>query len=117
MDEEDIPDPRIWWDSTRKAYRTDFPPPEGSDCQEHEQFGHRDYDRSLTDAEAATMTARDDAVAAKRRATDEAERDAFFASADEEAEEARPPSANTDNAPKGKGAKKMTPDVKSSPGA
>ena len=65
----------------------------------------------------ATMTARDDAVAAKRRATDEAERHAFFASADEEAEEARPPSANTDNAPKGKGAKKMTPDVKSSPGA
>jgi len=91
MDEEDLPDPRIWWESGRSAYRTNFPPPEGSDCHEHEQFGHRDYHRSLTDPETATMTARGDALAAKRRAADEAERDAFFASVGEA--EVPPPSA------------------------
>ena len=80
VDDENLPDPRIWWETGRTAYRTNFPPPDGSDCHEHEQFGHRDYHRALTDAEAATMTARDDARAAKRRAADETERDAFFAS-------------------------------------
>lgn len=73
------PDPRIWWESGRQAYRTNFPPPEGQSCDENGQFGHRDYHRALTDAEAATMTARDAASAAKHRAVAEAERDVFFA--------------------------------------
>ncbi|MEO8141388.1 MAG: hypothetical protein ABI617_01880 [Sphingomicrobium sp.] len=79
MDDEDLPDPRIWWEPGRKAYRTNFPAPDGSDCNEHEHFGHRDYHRSLTDAEAATMAARDETLAAKRRTAAEMERDAFFA--------------------------------------
>ena len=83
MDDEDLPDPRIWWEPGRRAYRTNFPPPEGQYCHENEQFGHRDYHRSLTDAEAATMAARDDASAAARRAADEVERQAFFAGLDE----------------------------------
>ena len=104
LDNENLPDPRIWWESGRTAYRTNFPPPDGSDCHEHEQFGHRDYHRALTDAEAATMTARDDARAATRRAADEAERDAFFAGLREEKEpeqqEVPPPSADVDTSPR-----------------
>jgi hypothetical protein len=80
MDDENLPDPRIWWETGRKAYRTNFPPPDGSECHQDEQFGHRDYHRALTDAEAATMADRDNALAAKRRTADEVERDSFFAS-------------------------------------
>ena len=82
MDEEILPDPRIWWDMSRKEYRTNFPPPEGSDCHEHEHFGHRDYHRSLTADESELMARRDSAEAAERRAADVEERDAFFANLD-----------------------------------
>ena len=78
-DAENLPDPRIWWDSAHKAYRTNFPPPEGADCFQQERFGHRDYQRDLTEAEAALLTTRDEAAAARRRAADEEERAAFFA--------------------------------------
>ena len=93
IDDEDLPDPRIWWESGRKAYRTNFPPPEGQECFEQGQFGHRDYQRDLTKAEAALMAARDNARAAQRRAADEAERDAFFASVGEEEQDVPSPSA------------------------
>lgn len=121
-EEQDLPDPRIWWDTAHKAYRTNFPPPEGADVFEQERFGHRDYQRDLTEEEAALLAARDNAAAAKRRAADEAERAAFFASMGEDlvtpcssplGEVARsdggvgatstPPSAKADTSPKGEG--------------
>lgn len=74
----DLPDPRIWWDMGRKEYRTNFPPPGGSNCLEHEVFGSRDYHRSLTPDEAELMVRKETAAAAQRRAAGEAERDAFF---------------------------------------
>lgn len=105
MADEILPDPRIWWEESRSAYRTNFPPPDGSECDEQKWFGHRDYHRSLTDDEAAMIAARDAARSARRRADDEAERAAFFASL-------APPRSS----PRGTKRRTMIPDVKSSPG-
>ncbi len=108
-EEQDLPDPRIWWDSGHKAYRTNFPPPEGADVFQQERFGHRDYQRDLTEQEAALLTARDEAAAAQRRAVDEEERKAFFAGLGEE--EVPPPSAAPPPPPgkAGGGAKSASP--------
>lgn len=77
--DDDLPDPRIWWDMGRKEYRTNFPPPSGSNCVEHESFGSRDYHRSLTPDETELMVRKESIEAAERRAAGEVERDAFFA--------------------------------------
>ena len=105
LDAEELPDPRIWWDLGRKEYRTNFPPPDGQHCVEHEVFGHRDYHRSLTVGEAELMARRDSAEAAGRRAADEAERDTFFA-----ALAVPPPSTGADTSPRnGGGVDKLGP--------
>ncbi len=94
---DDLPDPRLWWEPSRRGYRTNFPPPAGGDCFETGTVGDPGYERDLTDEEAALIAARDQSRAARRRAADEAQRDAFFASLRETEEEdgqVPPPSAS-----------------------
>lgn len=78
--EEDLPDPRIWWDMSREEYRTSFPPPDGEQCLEQGAVGHRDYNRSLTIEEFDLVTRDRLALATEQRAADEQEREAYFAS-------------------------------------
>ena len=78
MEEDDLPDPRIWWDTTRKEYRTSFPPPDGEQCHEQGAVGHRDYNRSLTAEEADLVTGKRLAEAAELRAADDLERASYF---------------------------------------
>jgi len=93
-EDPDIPDPRIWWDMTRKEYRTSFPPPEGDECHEHGAVGSRDYHRSLSPEELDLVTRNRLAEATEQRAAGEQERESYFASLRAElAEEDKPQSA------------------------
>lgn len=76
--EEEIPEPRIWWEMGRKEYRTSFPPPEGEQCHEQGEVGHRDYNRSLTAEEADLFLGLHLAEAAELRAADDVARKDYF---------------------------------------
>lgn len=67
----------IWWSDDAGEYRTSFAPPDGFDGDENGAFGDADYDRALSDHEAAII-AEDDAAAAAAGPNGPAERDAYF---------------------------------------
>ena len=77
---------RIWIDDY--SWRTDFPPPEGFNGDEHGYYGDHDYSRNCTPEERELLDRRyPDAftdAAEEEREADEAERDAFFAELAEE---------------------------------
>ncbi|UVO51542.1 hypothetical protein M0208_13905 [Sphingomonas sp. SUN019] len=75
---DDIED-HIWWDYEAKEWRTDFPPTDDFDGDEHGDLGHVDYQRTLGEDEAAVMGAGPDHYDDEDLADLERARDAFFA--------------------------------------
>lgn len=71
-------DEPVWWDETLNEWRTRFPPPEGFDGDEDEEYGHLDYSRELSEAERAVREATDRAELATMEAAEARERDVYF---------------------------------------
>jgi hypothetical protein len=78
LEEEDERYALAYYDDISEIWLTSFPPPPGFDGEESECYGHSDYERTLSPAEAAVAIARADAKKARITAIAAAERDAYF---------------------------------------
>ena len=68
----------VWWDEDAEDWRTTFPPPDGFDGEWEGEPAAPDYERSLTEEEAARMGPPPDHLDATELARRAAARDAFF---------------------------------------
>ena len=76
---EPEPDAPVWWDEEAQEWRTHFPPPDDFDGCDYGEYGHVDYERSLSLQEEALMGPDPDHFDDAELAAQAHDRDAWFA--------------------------------------